>query len=44
MTGEERKELLRDLDRLEDFFLTMIRDIRNERNKIILSKEGEKDE
>ena len=44
MTKEERKELLRDLDKLEDFFLTMIRDIRNERNKIILYKEGEKDE
>ncbi len=44
MTKEERKELLEKLDMLEDFFLTMIRDIRNERNKIILFEEGEKDE
>lgn len=44
MTGEERKEILKKLDTLEDFFLTMIRDIRNERNKIILFEEGEKDE
>jgi hypothetical protein len=44
MTEEERKEILEKLDTLEDFFLTMIRDIRNERNKIILHEEGEKDE
>lgn len=44
MTGEERKEILEKLDTLENFFLTMIRDIRNERNKIILFEEGEKDE
>ena len=43
MTGE-RKEILEKLDTLEDFFLTMLRDIRNEKNKIILYEEGEKDE
>jgi hypothetical protein len=37
----ERKELL---DVLEDFYLAMLRDIRNEKNKIILYEEGEKDE
>ncbi len=44
MTSEERKELLWNLEKLEDALQAIIRDIRNERNKIILEQEEETNE
>jgi len=44
MTPEERKELMWNLEKLEDALQAIIRDIRNERNKIILEQEEETDE
>ena len=36
---EERKELMWNLEKLEDALQEIIRDIRNEKNKIILEQE-----
>jgi len=41
MTSDESKEIMQKLDTLEDAILALLRDIRNDRNKIILMKEQE---